>query len=224
MDDLCKDKSFTFPLLHQFEPYKKLTARGKSPGLKLLKRKGVYPYEHFTTYESLQTKRFPPREAFYSGLNETCISDEDYNHGKKVFKFFNCETMEDYMKLYCGLDVILLAEIFIKYREMVLYHFELDPIFYIGIPGLSFDVMLKMFYDNEKKEIEEQEKLKGSNSGNEEVSKPPGSLDLFDDPEMEQFFSKGIRGGQSFIATRHAKGNSNPNLPGDHLLYVDGKC
>ena len=27
MSDLCKDKSFTLPLLKQFDPYKKLSAR-----------------------------------------------------------------------------------------------------------------------------------------------------------------------------------------------------
>ena len=67
--------------------------------------------------------------------------------------------------------------------------------------------MLKMFYEEEKEKTDR--------------AKPPGSLDLFDQPEMEQFFTSGIRGGQSFIATRHAKGNANPRLPGDHLLYVD---
>ena len=36
------------------------------------------------------------------------------------------------MKLYNGLDVILLAEVFTKYREMVIHHFELDPIYYLG--------------------------------------------------------------------------------------------
>ena len=132
MNDLCNDKSFTFPLLRQFKPYAELSLRRKNMGLKLLKRKGVYPYEHFTSYESLHMTEFPPKEAFYSSLNEAHISDEDYKHGKKVFKFFNCQTMDDYMQLYCGLDVILLAEIFIKYREMVMHHFELDPVCYLG--------------------------------------------------------------------------------------------
>ena len=68
-----------------------------------------------------------------------------------------------------------------------------------------------MFYDDQKKDF------KGG-----EDEKPPGSLDLFDQPAMEQFFTKGIRGGQSFIATRHAKGNDDPKTPGEHLLYVDG--
>ena len=132
MGDLCKDQSFSFPLLQQFEPYVKLSQRRKRKGLKLLKRKGVYPYEHFTSYGALKEASFPAKDAFYSRLNEAHISDEDHKQGRDVFKFFRCKTMDDYMKLYCGLDVILLAEIFTKYREMVIHHFKLDPIHYLG--------------------------------------------------------------------------------------------
>ena len=118
------------------------------------------------------------------------------------------------MKLYCGLDVILLAEIFVKYREMVMSHFELDPVYYLGIPGLSFDIMLKMFLNEERKDEEANRA--------DLTTKPPGSLDLFHDSAMEQFFTRGIRGGQSFIATRHATGQADPKASGKHLLYVDG--
>ena len=50
-----------------------------------------------------------------------------------------------------------------------------------------------------------------------------GYLELFSDPTMEQFFTKGIRGGQSFISQRYAKGEKNPENAGEHLLYVDGR-
>ena len=50
-----------------------------------------------------------------------------------------------------------------------------------------------------------------------------GCLDLLSDPTMEQFFTRGIRGGQSFISQRYAEGLQNPESPGEHLLYVDGK-
>ena len=72
----------------------------------------------------------------------------------------------------------------------------------LGIPGLSFDIMLKSFAEEEGKN---------------------GYLDLFSDPTMEQFFTKGIRGGQSFISQRYAEGENNPKNAGEHLLYVDGK-
>ena len=62
--------------------------------------------------------------------------------------------------------------------------------------------MLKLFAENEGKK---------------------GYLDLLSDPEMEQFFTKGIRGGQSFISQRYAEGEKNPENAGKHLLYVDGK-
>ena len=50
-----------------------------------------------------------------------------------------------------------------------------------------------------------------------------GYLDLLSDPSMEQFFTKGIRGGQSFISQRYAEGEKNPENAGKHLLYVDGE-
>ena len=231
VSDLCKDDSFDFPLLRQFEIVQKLKQRKRVTAVKLLKRKGVYPYEYFSSFEHITNScAFPSRKSFYSTLNDAGITAQDYQHGKKVFVFFQCRTMEDYMKLYCGLDVNLLAEVFVKYWEMVLHHFKLDPIYYLGtfivkncriifllccftsgIPGLSFDIMLKMYYEKEKTE------------GKDETAKPTGSLDLLHDPDMEQFFNNGIRGGQSFISTRRAKGNEDPKMPGDHLLYVDGE-
>ena len=75
--------------------------------------------------------------------------------------------------------------------------------------------MLKMFYDEEKIRL-------APSSLEEECEQRLGALDLFHDPAMEQFFFKGLRGEQSFIATREATGNANPETEGNHLLYVDG--
>ena len=81
MSDLCKDETFTFPILRQFEPYKRLWARRKSKGLKLLKRNGVYPYEYFSSYDSIKNAQYPEKDAFYSRLSEASISVEDHKHG-----------------------------------------------------------------------------------------------------------------------------------------------
>ena len=133
VNDLRNDKHFSFPLLNQFEPIKNLDLRRRKIAMELLQQKGVYPYEYFKSFESLQSARkFPPKKAFYSNLNETNISDGEYANGRKVFRLFQCKNMEEYMKLYNALDAILLAEVFIKYREMVLHHFDLDPIYYLG--------------------------------------------------------------------------------------------
>ena len=69
-----------------------------------------------------------------------------------------------------------------------------------------------MFFQNSERQIINEEDDK----------KPPGSLELFSDPEMERFFTKGIRGGQSFISQRYATGNNDPKKEGHHLLYIDG--
>ena len=74
-----------------------------------------------------------------------------------------------------------------------------------------------MFFQNS-----EQAKTDDKLTTESEISKPLGSLDLYSDPEMERFFTKGIRGGQSFISQQYVKGNSNPRKNGDHLLYTDG--
>ena len=75
-----------------------------------------------------------------------------------------------------------------------------------------------MFFQNsERKKLDKCHQIISKNV------KQPGSLDVYSDPEMEQFFTKGIRGGQSFICQRYAKGNDDPKKKGYHLLYIDGK-
>ena len=78
-----------------------------------------------------------------------------------------------------------------------------------------------MFYQN--LERQDAEKTGKKFTINSEEQKPYGSLDLYSDPQIEQFFTRGIRGGQSFIAQRYAVGSRNPEKEGKHLLYVDGK-
>ena len=52
--------------------------------LELLKTKGVYPYDYMDSFEKFEETKLHPKEAFYSILNDTNISDDDYSHAKKV--------------------------------------------------------------------------------------------------------------------------------------------
>jgi len=48
--------------------------------LDLLINKGFYPYDYVDSLEKLNETHLPPKSAFYSKLNDTEITDEDYAH------------------------------------------------------------------------------------------------------------------------------------------------
>ena len=51
--------------------------------VRLLVRKGVYPYDYMDSLERLNETQLPPKEAFYSKLNKSHISDEAYKYAQK---------------------------------------------------------------------------------------------------------------------------------------------
>jgi len=169
--------------------------------LDLLLRKGVYPYDYVDSIEKLNESRLPPKSAFYSKLNDTEISDEDYIHAQTVWKEFNCETMRDYLDLYNICDVAQLADIFENFRDLCMKHYKLDPAWCYTSPGLSWDAMLKM-------------------TGIE--------LELLSDYDMILMIKNGIRGGVSTITTRYGKSNNkymgemfDENKPSTFITYLD---
>ena len=79
----------------------------------------------------------PPKEAFYSKLNNTHISDKEYEYAQHVWKKAECKTIKDYHDIYLKTDVFLLADIFQSYRKMALEKYGLDPLWYYSTPGLA---------------------------------------------------------------------------------------
>lgn len=115
---------------HEFSIMAQMKAlQGKEHHLKLLNSgKGNFPYERFTSLQQMKrAKRVPPISAFHSRLNESDVSQEDYQRTVDIFEAFQCHNMAAYGLLYCASDVFLLAEIFHRYRETVRQHFDLDP-------------------------------------------------------------------------------------------------
>ncbi len=167
--------------------------------LDLLKPKGVFPYEYMTDFSKLSATSLPPKEAFYSQLTDSYISDEDYEHAQKVWEAFGCETMRDYHDLYLKTDVLLLADVMTEFRKTCKKAYGLDALHYYTSPGLAWDAMLKF-------------------TGIE--------LDLISDQDMYLMIEKGIRGGVSSIMKRYSKANHkylddyDPNIPSQHM-YLD---
>ena len=166
----------------------------------LLTRKGVFPYDYVSSLKKLDEKQLPPKEEFYSKLNDEYISDEDYQHALNVFYKFNCKSIRDYHDLYLKSDVLLLSDVFENFRKTCLKHYKLDPAHYYTSPGLAWDACLK--------ETKQQ-------------------LELLTDYDMLMMVEKGIRGGISHISKRYAEANNkymkdyNPDKESVYIQYLD---
>ena len=49
--------------------------------------------------ERLKETQLPPKETFYSRLNDEGISDENYAHTREVWETFEMKNLEDYHNL-----------------------------------------------------------------------------------------------------------------------------
>ena len=88
-------------------------------------------------------EQLPRQEKFYSSLTGKKISDKEYDHVLKVWNKFEMKTMKDYHDLYLKCDVLLLADVFEKYRNNSIQNYVLYPSHYLSAPTLSWDAMLK---------------------------------------------------------------------------------
>ena len=110
----------------------------------LIRRKGVYPYDHMDNAGRFDETELPSQEVFYNKLSDSSCSNSDYAHAVNVWDAFGCETMGDYHDVYLQLDVLLLADFFEKFRRTCLEFYKLDPLHYYTTPGLAWDAALRM--------------------------------------------------------------------------------
>ena len=87
------------------------------------------------------------------------------------------KTMKDYHNLYLKCDVLLLADVFEKFRNNSLKNYGLCPGHYLSAPALSWDAMLNM---------------------------TKAELQLIPESDMYLFFEKGTRGGVSYISNSYS--------------------
>ena len=111
--------------------------------LDLVKQKGFYPYEDMSNFEKFK-EQLPSKGKFYSSLTGKIIRVKHYEHGFKVWNKFEMKTMKDYQNLYLKCDVLLLADVFEKFRNNNLTNYKLCPSKYLSVPALSWDAMLNM--------------------------------------------------------------------------------
>ena len=144
----------------------------------LLVRKGVFPYSFASSIKKMEeTTSLPPLSAFKNDLDNTDISEEDYEHAQKVWATFRPRNLLEYALIYCKTDVRLLAEAIFDMRENIWKEFGLDLCSYLSLPMLTKDMMLK-------------------HTG--------VKIELIADQVMSKLLQANIRGGLSYINTRSA--------------------
>ena len=160
----------------------------KGEQFKIIRQKGIYPYSYVNTTDVFNDTCLPPIEAFHNDLNNEKCKQGDYERACYAWEAFNCQNFGDYHDLYLKSDVMILADVFEKFRATTLTSYGLDPVRYFTTPGLSWDACLKM---------------------------TGIKLQLFaeKDADMFLFIENGIRGGFSGITTRLVVAN-NPMCPG----------
>ena len=176
LDSLVKnlvDEDFKY-LSKEFEEF-------EDKDLKLLKEKGVYPYEYMNSFKKFIETELPNKDKFFSSLKNEDIRAKNYEKAKNMWNTFNIKNLREYHDLYLKTDVLLFCDVFEKFINTSSNYYGLDLCHYFSSPGLAWDAMLKM-------------------TGVE--------LELVSDIDMHLFIEKGMRGGISYIAKRYSKANN----------------
>ena len=153
-----------------------------------------------SSYEKFHDTSLPPKDGFYSKLDNEHISNEDYDRACKVWKTMNINNLGEYHDLYLTTDVLLLADVFENFRTSAIKNYQLDPTHYLTLPGFAWDALLLM---------------------------TGAKLDVLSDPDMYLMVERGQRGGISVISHRHAKANNkymknyDSSKPSQYIIYLD---
>ena len=173
----------------------------KESQYKLLIRQGIYPYEYMDDWDKFAETNLPLKEASYSKLNMSGVSNQDYEHACRVWSNFGIRNLGEYHDLYLKTDVILLANVFEAFRKVCSDNYGLDPAHFYMAPGLAWHTCLK---------------------------KTRIRLELLLDPDVLLMFERGIRGGITQSVHRWAKANNpymsseyKPREPTRYLQYLD---
>ena len=157
--------------------------------------KDIFPYDLFRHPSVFDIKSLPSIDSFYNDLNEEECDPKDYEHARNVWNKMHFSTFEDYHDLYLLQDVLLLSDIFERFRLLCRQENNLEPLHYFSLPGYSFDSAL--LHSNKYPRIGEDSRIY------------PFEIELFSkgQEEMYQFMEEAVRGGVSMTPGRYAKAN-----------------
>ena len=86
----------------------------------------------------------PSKQNFYILLTSKKISDKNYEHVLEVWNIFQMKTMKDYHDLWLKCDVLLLADVFEKFRNNSLKNYRLCPSHCLSSLAFNLEPMLNI--------------------------------------------------------------------------------
>ena len=66
------------------------------------------------------------------------VSESDYQHAQRVWSEFGIRDLGEYHDLYLRTDVVLLENVFEKFKETALKNYGLDPAHLYTLPGFAW--------------------------------------------------------------------------------------
>ena len=90
-------------------------------------------------WEKFTETTLPEKEDSYIQLNMEDITNADYAHAKKVFKYYEIKNLGEYIQS----DTLLLTDVFEIFRNLCIKIYELDPAKFLSAPGLAWQAALK---------------------------------------------------------------------------------
>lgn len=155
LSDILEDQDFKLTMDFVNRISGDLEEQSVMDRFKLLRKKGVYPYDYMDNFNKFNFQ-LPENDNAYVNTLEYEVSEyhklndkqkanviKDKLHAKLVYKTFGCKNMREYHDLYLKSDVFLLADIFERFRGIAMDKFKLDPCHYYTLPSMAFDALLK---------------------------------------------------------------------------------
>ena len=163
--------------------------------INMVLRKNVFPYNFFTSPDKLDVGRDewvkifdyrnPENLKYFS--EGTTVKDLEDNHPLfvKIVNDFRCITLGDYHDIYLMCDVLEVADIFMKARDILWESHKIDIAKYMGMPSASWAAFLQT------------ERL---------------HLELYRDTLYAEFFQQMTRGGVTSAVLRYAKADEDHEI------------
>lgn len=124
-------RSQLLPLENKHSLYREFSQYVSDGRITLLEQKGIFPYDFVDSWEKLECTKFPSKDEFYSELTESEISDAEYYHAENVWRSFGCRNLGEYADLYSKTDVLLLCDVFERFRKTMRSLFRLDTVSFL---------------------------------------------------------------------------------------------